>query len=267
MIAAFNHPAFSCPSSFHQHEELFWSCLQSRQKADEIIICCKSCIPSKKPEQNYTQKLFHSERVKYCDVDTEPYHQYAFSRIAYNPTYSKIGIVSRSYGVNIDLYPIISLPNSEEEQDTFFEKAIKLQKKRSRYIEWKNRIINRIPITNIPGFRKVIRDSRDYLFNESAPYGSTDYYYIIAIPHTKRVKVTYRVDLLEDTVLMPFENKEFMVTKYYEKFLKQMYGNYLQLPPEEERHPYHGGFYYFKIVCSFILFALLTNSILFKKHR
>ena len=32
-------------------------------------------------------------------------------------------------------------------------------------------------------------------------------------------------------------------------------------------HNHHGGFYYFKVVCSFILFALLANSILFKKHR
>ena len=32
-------------------------------------------------------------------------------------------------------------------------------------------------------------------------------------------------------------------------------------------HNHHGGFYYFKVVCSFILFILLANSILFKKHR
>ena len=32
-------------------------------------------------------------------------------------------------------------------------------------------------------------------------------------------------------------------------------------------HNHHGGFYYFKVVCSFILFALLANSILFKKNR
>ena len=33
------------------------------------------------------------------------------------------------------------------------------------------------------------------------------------------------------------------------------------------QHYHSGGFYYFKIVCSFILFVLLANSILFKKNR
>ena len=32
-------------------------------------------------------------------------------------------------------------------------------------------------------------------------------------------------------------------------------------------HKHHGSFYYFKVVCSFILFVLLANSILFKKNR
>jgi uncharacterized membrane protein YraQ (UPF0718 family) len=32
-------------------------------------------------------------------------------------------------------------------------------------------------------------------------------------------------------------------------------------------HNHNGGFYYFKVICSFILFALLVNSILFKKNR
>ncbi len=32
-------------------------------------------------------------------------------------------------------------------------------------------------------------------------------------------------------------------------------------------HNHNGGFYYFKVICSFILFVLLANSILFKKNR
>ena len=32
----------------------------------------------------------------------------------------------------------------------------------------------------------------------------------------------------------------------YDEYLTTRYGDYMQLPPEDQRHPYHGGLYYWK---------------------
>ena len=41
---------------------------------------------------------------------------------------------------------------------------------------------------------------------------------------------------LKEFVLMPFEDTQFLGLTHYDSYLKNMYGNYMQLPPEEKRH-------------------------------
>ena len=58
------------------------------------------------------KKEFKSKKLKYCDIDTEPDYEYSFSRICYLPTYSKKGLIVESYGISIDLYPVVGLPKT-----------------------------------------------------------------------------------------------------------------------------------------------------------
>jgi len=43
----------------------------------------------------------------------------------------------------------------------------------------------------------------------------------------------------EETILMPFEHYEFRVPKCYDQVLRHEYGDYMQLPPEEDRIGHH----------------------------
>ena len=68
------------------------------------------------------------------------------------------------------------------------------------------------------------------------------------IEDTKRVisygsgyllKAVFDKDYCNDRILHEFEGKKYYITKNYDRFLKQFYGDYMKLPPEEKRHPVH----------------------------
>ena len=57
----------------------------------------------------------------------------------------------------------------------------------------------------------------------------------VFIETIQAMQVKYPADLLDAYITLPFEKKHFMCFKEWEIFLKRKYGNYMKLPPEEER--------------------------------
>lgn len=197
------------------------------------------------PDMLRFKKIFHSDTIKYCDVDTENNYEFAFSRIANIKTYDKRGLISKTYGVCIDTYPIVSIPDTVEAQHSFFEDAQLYFDKRKRYRRWNSRIIKAIPIKAIPGLSTSVRLYRNYLFN-TVSYGSTNAYYIVAGPLKIRDKMIYDRDIFNELREVKFEDGNFMAISNYDYFLSLRYGDYMKLPPEEDRHPYHGFHYYWR---------------------
>lgn len=197
------------------------------------------------PDMIRFKQLFHSERIKYLDVDTEKNYEFGFSRICDLSTYKKGSLRGDSYGICIDLYPLVSIPNEMSENDSFFRKAQVLQARRLKYMKWNRYIVKRLPIDTIPGFHKAVKAFRDHLLNIDN-YGKTGMYYIVAGPLNLREKMSYDFDLFDGIVDVDFENHKFCSISHYDEFLSMRYGNYMQLPPEDQRNPYHGGKYYWK---------------------
>ncbi len=50
----------------------------------------------------------------------------------------------------------------------------------------------------------------------------------------------YERKLFDDYEIVEFENYKFRAPKGYDEFLKHIYGDYMQLPPEKNRKPHHG---------------------------
>jgi phosphorylcholine metabolism protein LicD len=46
--------------------------------------------------------------------------------------------------------------------------------------------------------------------------------------------------VMDEYIRLPFEGHLFCAVKNYDTVLKKMYGDYMQLPPEEKRVPVHG---------------------------
>ena len=197
------------------------------------------------PDMLRFKKLFKSDSIKYCDVDTHKYFAYGFSRLAQKRTLDKIGLFLKDSGVCIDLYPIVSIPDHPQQRDVFFNKAEILFKRRKWFMKW-GRIFFRIsPIRYFPGYEKTMKEYRDFLLYE-IEYGNTNTYYVVAGPLNLREKMSYDFDPFKEMTEVEFEGYFFPSIFRYDKYLTLRYGDYMKLPPEDQRHPYHGGHLYWR---------------------
>ena len=194
------------------------------------------------PDMQTFKKSFTSPTLQYLDIDTYKHFDHHFSRISHNATYGKYGPFNKSYGVNIDLYPVVGMPDTEEEMQEFFPVVERLYNKRTKMLLWKYRFIRRFPVKDIPGYDPLIRRLRDTLFNGYPFDGAKRFLHAGGV---KRVNV-FDFDVFEHPTDVDFEGHRYRGIQRYDDYLTHCYGDYMQLPPEEERIPYHGGKYYWK---------------------
>ncbi len=184
------------------------------------------------------KKEFKSEKLKYCDVDTEPCYEFPFSRIAHRSTYAKIGAVCKTYGVNIDLYPTVEVSSSADENVRIIEKIYPTYMFRLRMMRLRNKLIRILPISTIIGFKSIVRKYRNLCFGlfekkDGGCYGS------ISGPLETFMSEILDFNPFEEMIEVDFEGHKFMAPAKYHEYLIKCYGDYMQLPPEEQRHFYH----------------------------
>lgn len=194
------------------------------------------------PDMLRFREIFKSKTMCYCDVDTDDRYQYAFSRIADTRTYNKDGLISTTYGICIDLYPVLGLPHSIKGIEKFFKEAEIELDRRLRIMQLRSRLLKILPIKSIPGFNKAMKRYRDFLFQY--PYENTKYFFTNG--GGLKMKNVHEFDLFEECTEVLFEGHKFMSIARYDDYLRHFYGDYMQLPPEDQRIPYHGGHYYWK---------------------
>ena len=188
------------------------------------------------------KKEFKSDKLAYVDIDIVPHYELHFSRICFLPTYSKTGLIEKSYGVNIDLYPVVGMPDSEDEIQAFLKRIEPLYRRRLKLIAWRKRMISRLPFVYIPGFSSTMRRFRDEVLY-SYPYDTAKNY--LHAGSVRRVNIM-GFDVFKRLIDVEFEGHVYQAMANYHEYLTHCFGDYLQLPPEDQRHPYHGGNYYWK---------------------
>lgn len=197
------------------------------------------------PDMMKFKELFKSQTLKYTDVDTDNHYYFPFSRVVNTATFSKRGLFLHEDGINIDLYPVISVPDDEEGMGKFFSKAQILMSQRRKMIKWDNKLSHFLPFHSIPKLNKVVKEERDFMVG-TVPFGTTNKYYVLAGRIRTRKKRLFDYNIFDEITDLPFEGHNFMVMGQYIEFLEKSYGDYMQLPPEKERHPYHGGHYFWR---------------------
>lgn len=194
------------------------------------------------PDMLRFRDIFSSKRLKYCDIDTEKHYEYAFPRIVYSSTFSRRGLFFKSYGVSIDLYPVLGLPKSKNEVDFFFNELRDMLKKRKRMMKWFRRAQKYLSLRTIPGFDSSVRRYKDKVFS----FSYNDSHYLYHYGGDIKWSKVFEEDLFLKMKELTFEGEKFMAFYKYDDYLSHVYGDYMQLPPENKRHPYHGGNFYWK---------------------
>lgn len=195
------------------------------------------------PDMISFKNSFKSDKIMYLDVDTYKHYDLHLSRICYLPTYDKKGLFSKSYGVNIDIYPVVGLPDTEERINMFLKNEVEpILKKKKALFKWRRRLLRYLSFAYVPGYDSTARKCRDVILN-SFPYQGAKYYF-----HAGSVRWVniFDFDVFESLVDYEFEGHRYLGLARYDEYLTHCYGDYMKLPPEDQRHPYHHRNYYWK---------------------
>lgn len=151
-------------------------------------------------------------------------------------------------GVFIDIYPYDGLGNTKDEAVSYGLKGDRLssfcyQATRNHFaIETTTSIFRRIVKLPVYFFAKL--QGKDY-FQEKLEklarvkqYDSSEYVGCV-VWLSGGEKDIFRRKWFDETIMMPFEKYEFRVPKEYDRILRHVYGDYMQLPPEQERVGHH----------------------------
>ena len=196
------------------------------------------------PESDFRKisETYSSDKYELVTCFNSKAHPFPFARLIDKRTYSMVGRF-KSFGLGIDVYIIYGAPSSREEQVEHMNKVFKYIKAKNFWFGVRRTLVrmNLWPFKNLdfslPNYyvRRAVRELSKYHFDDCEyiwPYGGG--------------RLNLRKDLYGTPQRIPFEDGSYCAPEHYHEVLTAGYGDYMQLPPEEKRVPYHGGVYYWK---------------------
>lgn len=209
----------------------------------------------------------------FAEFPEHPY--YKVMNIKVNPDYGRLyGVINdirtvkqekllrrrsnKTMAVNIDIFPLDSLPDNEVEQIDLLKKVRKIENKLAclTYAYGKGqtffstikkniaiavmRTLETIGIVSIP---KLYAKHSKLL--QSSPQ-SSNVIGMLASTRVSGMKAFLSKTYFDEIIELDFENHKFLAPKGYDGILSQLYGNYMELPPKEKRITHHSSICNFK---------------------
>lgn len=177
--------------------------------------------------------------------ENSPEFSQSFSKIRkLNTTYQMKVDLGRDYyqGIFVDIFPIDRFPAGKLQQKLFKLDCMLYQLYTREFVPPKSsgavKLISRMLLAVTPkGSRMAVREK---LLNRITRYSDDRSLPTIAIETMTTLGTLYPADMLDNYVRLPFEDGEFQCFADWDENLKRKFGDYMQLPPEEERtwrHP------------------------------
>lgn len=150
-----------------------------------------------------------------------------------------------SMGIYIDIFPVDGMPESEAECDVHFEKLDGIRNKINGFSQERPHVRKNL-LAYIRSWNLYIGNKKRSLSKEQINYKREALLY--EYDNSKNVFVTggaykkrdvFPKMWISEGTYLEFEGEKFCVPTQYDKYLKQLYGDYMKLPPKEKQVTHH----------------------------
>lgn len=208
--------------------------------------------------ENYEKfrSLYKSEDYPLVDLKNDETHPVPMGKVYDSRTYFYYREnIKRKYGLFVDVFPFDRVPDELAER----KKWLQLVQKYIKYNTYKNNTFSylfsssslkdRILGSIIKVFlsRKNIHKKLEALYSKYQNNNglSLSVPAVMVMSKENQSKV-FPESIFHDYISIDFEGEQFESIKDYDSFLKIYYGNYMELPPVEQRVGKHGIVAYYK---------------------
>lgn len=189
----------------------------------------------------------YKDRYKLASLETAP----QWSR-PYGKMYDEKTILIESQakgeeiiGINIDVFPVDFFPSSQREWVRYNKKRKILLAlffaKTSQPMRKDRTIYKNIGILFLKMVASCFTSRRlgELVSKYAQRYNETDNEYLFTNVMGWRIVKPYKASAFSKVVLHKFENREFYIMEGFDDCLKNLYGSYMQLPPNNKRYIHH----------------------------
>jgi lipopolysaccharide cholinephosphotransferase len=205
-------------------------------------------ISMPRPDYDRFISMFNKPENDYQVIDMSNNKKYGFPFAKVHDTRTfvdELQYAKDHFGVYIDIFPIDGVGEDDQVYRILRWRKL-LHTKKANYYQRTlfKKIINTfgkillLPFSTHDILKKMDKEARKY------PYGSTSRAGIIINPYGTREIVD--ISVFDHAIPKEFEGKEFMVPVGYDTWLRSIYSDYMQLPPEDKRHSPHVAVAYWK---------------------
>ncbi|MBR5413413.1 MAG: LicD family protein [Fibrobacter sp.] len=172
------------------------------------------------------------------DYRNNPDYHHPYAKVADTRTILEEHTSMKDIGINIDVFPFDYLADTKEESfhlihalDSFKKKfRIKLVKPGIKNAWWKRILIHAAKVALFAWSMKKITEEEYQVVNKLTNADAK----FIGVAIDPEIDAAYRSVyprcMFEKFIKVPFDGEEFMVTAEYDKWLTQMYGDYMTPP-------------------------------------
>ena len=196
-----------------------------------------------------------SPRYKVCSIETDPNCHFSYAKVYDDNTIFIEGNERKGgkcIGVNVDIFPLDYVTDD-------YNDAVRLKKKIKPYdgiltvkhIVKKDRgfrknvtlfvlkaVCSLIPFSWC--IKRIDRLARRFEKN------TTSRYVVNAVIYAKGEREILERDWFRDSIELPFENRKYLAPIGADQYMRRLFGDYMQLPPEEKRVTHHSFKAYYK---------------------
>ena len=177
--------------------------------------------------------------------ENAPEFPQSFSKIRkLDTTFQMKSGIGKTYfqGIFVDVFPIDRCPEGKFQKKLFLFDCMRYQLYTREFVPAKSssavKLVSRLLLLAVPASRRMA--VREKLLNRITRYSDDPKLPAMAIETMHTLGRLYPADMLDKYVDLPFEDGMFMCFADWDENLKHKFGDYMQLPPEEERtwrHP------------------------------